>query len=350
VNGYEEFNKLCALADKEKFPIKCTFELTYKCNLRCCHCYVSGEKAREELSKDQIISIMDQLFDMGTRYICFTGGEVFTRTDVWKILEHATELNLKIDIKTNATLIEDEAADRLQSLNPTMIEVSMYGVTKKVFEAVTRKSGSFEAFVEGIHQLHKVQIPLMFIYTPTKLNWQEGRQVKAFAYDMGQKFRLNPYITPLSPNKRENLKYRLGPERMAEVMLEINRRRNGRKPRSLFIKYPKGQIFAFDIGISHIIINPYGEMRPCIEIYEPSYNLAMIPVKEAWKNMVDHIAGYKPGEHYQCSGCHLREVCLQCPGHSYLETGDMNNCVPYLKRAAKWVKEKRGDINDLKVF
>jgi len=339
----EEFNQLCALANKEKIPLKCTFELTYYCNLRCCHCYVSPEGTRKELSIDQIISIMEQLFELGTRYIGFTGGEIFVRSDIWDILEHAANLDMKINIKTNATLIDAEAAERLRDLPVTMMEVSMNGATNEVFEAVTGVAGSFEGFMEGIIQLHKRQIPLMFIYTPTTVNWHEGRMVKAFCYEMGQKFSVNPYITPMSPNRRENLRYRLESEKMAEVMLHVSRRRDGRQSGSLFRDYSKVQFFACDIGKSNTVINPYGEMRPCIEIYEPSHDLLRTPLREAWEGMAAYIAGVKPGKNYHCTNCHLRDVCLQCPGHSCLEMDDMSACIPYLKRAAEWVKEEGGD-------
>jgi len=55
-----------------------TIRVTKACNLRCLHCYVNaGEKLENELSLEEIKSIIDQLAKLKVFSIFFTGGEPF---------------------------------------------------------------------------------------------------------------------------------------------------------------------------------------------------------------------------------------------------------------------------------
>jgi sulfatase maturation enzyme AslB (radical SAM superfamily) len=40
----------------DRLPLSASFEITGKCNLRCIHCYVAGERTKQELKTEQIFS------------------------------------------------------------------------------------------------------------------------------------------------------------------------------------------------------------------------------------------------------------------------------------------------------
>ena len=65
-------------ARERKIPSRVMFELTYRCNFRCLHCYLSPDK-KKELGTEEVFSILCQLKDAGTFHIGFTGGEIFLR-------------------------------------------------------------------------------------------------------------------------------------------------------------------------------------------------------------------------------------------------------------------------------
>ena len=57
-----------------------SIRLTKRCNLRCKHCYANGgENCEQELTLDDIKSILDQLSAMSVSEVFFTGGEPFIR-------------------------------------------------------------------------------------------------------------------------------------------------------------------------------------------------------------------------------------------------------------------------------
>ena len=48
---YQEIN---SLANKNKFPLRAMFELTYRCNFNCVHCYVVADKNKKELKQNRL--------------------------------------------------------------------------------------------------------------------------------------------------------------------------------------------------------------------------------------------------------------------------------------------------------
>ncbi len=57
-------------------PIEAIIELTYRCPLRCKHCYVScGPSRGESFPIDKLIPLLEDLYTYGTRIVELTGGE-----------------------------------------------------------------------------------------------------------------------------------------------------------------------------------------------------------------------------------------------------------------------------------
>ncbi|MFH1381236.1 MAG: radical SAM protein, partial [Candidatus Omnitrophota bacterium] len=93
-------------ARNSKFPLKAMFELTYRCNFRCVHCYVAADKKKKELGIEEVKVILDQLKKAGCFHVGFTGGELFLRKDIFKILNYAKQSGFRISILTNGFLID----------------------------------------------------------------------------------------------------------------------------------------------------------------------------------------------------------------------------------------------------
>jgi len=82
------------------------FELTPRCNLNCVHCYLNQHHASKELSYEEIIEIIDILYEKEVLFLTFTGGDVFVRKDFLDIYMYAKKKGFIIEIYTNGVLIE----------------------------------------------------------------------------------------------------------------------------------------------------------------------------------------------------------------------------------------------------
>lgn len=344
LDKYKFHERLTQRAVEKKIPTRAMFELTYQCNLRCRHCYVVPNDHRKELTTNKIFSILDQLADIGTFFIGFTGGEPLVREDIFDILFYAKNRGFKIILKTNGTLIREEVADRIEELRPNKVDVSLYGVKKETHEGITQIPGSFDATMRGIQLLHERKVPLFIVDIIMTLNYQEVKDVRDLAItQMGEHFRYGTYISPKTTRSREVLDLRLPPleiQKLWDDMIvrpeEIEERNYDEKlVKKEGLKRSHDKLFTCGAGKTEVTINPYGEMKLCLELPEPSCDLLKISFKEAWKILVGYMENIKPGANYECPNCDLRDFCIQCPAKSYLETGDINACVPYFKELAQ---------------
>lgn len=130
------------------------WEITNTCNYYCSYCMFSCEakKYEEELTTEEVKRAIKELKENNFTYIKFTGGEPFTRKDMTEILEYASKLGFDMDISTNASLITDEIARKLKSINFPMVHVSLDGNDKYSHEYV-RGENTFEKTLRGIKYL-----------------------------------------------------------------------------------------------------------------------------------------------------------------------------------------------------
>jgi len=165
--------------------VNAQIELTYGCNLHCVHCYTDcynrPELIRRELGFDDITHILDQLADLGCLWICFTGGEIFMRSDFLDIYAYARRTGFLVTLFTNATLITERLADALAAQPPFSIDISCHGATDETFDRITQVRGSFRRFLAGVRLLLDRGLPVKLKANTMTLNRHELGQLQSLA-------------------------------------------------------------------------------------------------------------------------------------------------------------------------
>src|SRR5206468_1639047 len=128
---FGEFALRRRLGDR-RLPIEGTLETTFRCNLRCAHCYVnepagSREIQAAELPLARLKLLIDEIAEAGTLFLLVTGGEVLVRPDFPELYLHALSRGLLVTVFTNGTLITDAVADLFAEHRPELVEISLYG-------------------------------------------------------------------------------------------------------------------------------------------------------------------------------------------------------------------------------
>lgn len=323
----------------QKIPFEASFELTYRCNLRCRHCYIVPDPHKQELNTNEVIFILDQLAEAGCLQLYLTGGEIFTREDIFKILKVARNKGFNITLSTNGTLINSEAADRIKELGLIWLEISLYGITKETYQAVTQIPGSFKQCLKGIGLLKKRDIPLWLKMTVMRQNVEEFDQIKAFADELGVGFRYGGHIHSRIDGSRIPLSFCLSPEECINLeMKNLNPFEEEKRPK----KTPttKRRFFYCNAGRNSLAITAYGEMNLCISYRLPQYNLREESLYSSWKKLVNFVKLTQPGQNYKCHDCDLFEFCSWCPADGWLEERDLSACIPYFRRLAELRRER----------
>ncbi len=331
---------------QQRVPVQAMIELTYGCNLRCVHCYNPTHTAKDELATIQVKALIDQLAEAGCLNLAFTGGEIFTRRDLFEILAYAKAKGFAVTLLTNATLITPERADRIQVIRPHQVETSIYGATQETYERVTRIPGSFQAFLTGVQLLRERTVSLVIKMPVMTLNQHEVLQAKALVESWGIKFVYCTEIFPRVDGSLEPLQYRLAPEevlRIDDAVQGAQRwRAEGGEEKGESCQAGEG-LFTCMCGKSSLAVTPYGRMNLCVSLPTPQYDLRSGTVAEGWKTLVDLVdrANTTPGDAYECPNCPVQRHCRQGPMNAWLETQTLESCLPYFKELATLEKQTR---------
>ncbi len=164
------------------------WNITYKCNLRCEHCYISASpKPRlPELGLEDNLRIADEIAGHGIPLVVFTGGEPLAVSKFWAIAERlAGREKPKLSLSTNGTLINGERAARLKKLGFAYVGVSLDSLDPKLHDKFRGVRGAWEAAVRGIKASVDAGIPTGLRVTATRWNLKEVPRMVDFAAETG---------------------------------------------------------------------------------------------------------------------------------------------------------------------
>ncbi len=350
--SYHKFwQRIHKSAKEKKFPLRVMFELTYRCNFKCPHCYIPfSYRKYGELKTEEIFSILDQLKDAGCFYLGFTGGEPFVRKDIMDILWYAKRCGFEVIIYTNGSLINKKIAAELQQLRPNKVDITLPGMSRKVFEKITGVIGSREKTFRAIELLNKDQVNLGFKSCLLKENESEMNQIEEFAASLGALHRLDDMLSVCLNGSEEPFKYRaLRMKDERENRIEKSKLSDCQGVESLNCEYSfdKQQLdgtnlFKCGVGQSQVAITPLGELKMCLMIDWPKYKISTSSktqyedLKKTWKRLKELVSNIKLDEDYQCDKCKLESYCKWCPAKSWLYNRTFTRCDPESRRQAEY--------------
>jgi len=320
-------NKILLKSVEKSIPFNVIFELTYKCNEDCIHCYRVLEK-RPELSTEDIYNILEQLAAAGCLNLTFTGGEIFTRIDILDILEYASKQRFSIKLFTNGTLITEQIADNICKLSVHEVHISVYSADAGTHDSITRISGSFVKSIHAIKMFKnrgikvKLKCPLM------KQNVKDYRAVLKMANDLGIICKIDPTITAMSDGSKSTHSLRINKK---DELIQIYS-----DPKlNPYVDYDFDSSPNISDGILPDIpcvaghnlcaISPYGDVSPCIQVSVIAGNLRKDTFANIWYNSekMQQIRSIRESDIVKCNMCKWRSSCGRCPGLALLEDGDI---------------------------
>ncbi len=351
--SYNNFWQRIHRAAKDNgFPLRVMFELTYRCNFFCRHCYVPlsyKEKSKKgELKTKEVFSLLDQLKDIGCFYLGFTGGEPFVREDIIEILWYAKRCGFELIIYTNGSLIDEKIASQLQRLRPNKVDITIPAMSKDAFERISEVSGSRDKAFRAIDLLYKKGVNLGFKSCILTENENEIDQIENFAASLGALHRLDDMLSPRLDGSKEPYKYRGRLKNTLQAtrkddLEECDFDTENLIPNSNDPTRITGPLFTCGVGVSQAAITALGELKMCLMIDYPKYKILKSSLEDAWKKLKELIENIKPDENYQCDKCELEPYCKWCPARGWLENRNFTSCEPESRRQAEIIKKSYED-------
>jgi radical SAM protein with 4Fe4S-binding SPASM domain len=323
-----------------KIPFACHFDLTYRCNLECVHCYVVKED-RPELSASAINDILDQLAKAGTLYLTFSGGEIFTREDLFEIAEYARRLHFALRLMTNGTLVDEQVADRVANLYPDLVSISIYSTAAEIHDNITSVQGSLSRTISAAKMLRDRKIRVRINTVVMRQNVNEYLKVYELAQSIGASFQGDPRVTPKNDGNLSPLRFQINEDDLFRVLAN-----------PIFRSQPEDDITKphFNGGLSDIpcgaghmsfYVSPYGDVSPCIQFPILCGNLRNDSFEKIWYNSPQMLGvrSVAISRLPLCSKCDLLEYCRTCPGLGYIEEGNFRLPSKRVCQEARIIKE-----------
>lgn len=344
------------------------FELTYRCSEKCIHCYnigatrndieQSGRHLFSELDCKDYKRVIDELYEQGLVKVCLTGGDPFSKHEIWEIIEYLHSKEIAFDIFTNGQMLVGNE-ERLADLYPRLVGISIYSALPEVHDRITRIPGSLEKSMTIMEHLSKLAVPLNLKCCVMRPNVKSYRTV----FDIAREYNAVPQIEvnvtdSVSGDKCVSNFLRLTEKEFNVVLRD--------KDVPLYVgpesKYFNGAERKFTdkacgAGQNTICLTPDGDIIPCCTFHYAFGNVRNKSISEILSSKErDWWLTKTLSQYAECARHDYCAYCNLCPGVNYSEHGTplkagSNNCFLAKIRLnlTKQLKEGKDPIADCSI-
>ncbi len=322
-------------------PINVIWEVTYACNLSCSHCLsASGRSLKNELGTKAALKLVDEIADAGILAVMLSGGEPFLRHDIFTILRHVVDANIRLDVATNGLLVTDSLIKDLTKLPLYHMRVSVDGIGA-THDRLRGKKGSYLAACRTIRKLSSAGITVSMNITLNSENLPELDKLIRRAVELGC---TGVFVSNFLPVGRGNFNpgLALSNREMFDASRYL-RKMNEDLDGQLLISSESCFPFLFDrparsrkddpvgcaAGNTTFCIGADGTAYPCPFLRDfPLGNIRKDTIKQLWNqsSVLKNLRGIRKKDVGEpCRSCRYSpEPCgCGCRAAAYLETGNL---------------------------
>lgn len=315
-------------------PLYVAWEITHHCNARCLHCYsASGPdiSGRSELPIGKALDVVDQLADAGVLVLAFSGGEPLMHRHWDLLVGRAVRRGINVNVGSNGSCINDRNADRLKDLGVKSVTISLDSHVPSRHDHFRQLDGLYGKTISAIRRLVARNIRVVVGFTPTRLNWRDGRGVIDLAYELGaDAVNLSEYV----PAGRGTTDLALSASDLHATLLEWMEARKEFAGRMQIIWHDcrvgllvteeeKRKYVGCGAGRLVARIMPDGTLTPCVFLPTPIGTLARDSFETLWSRSLlmqqfrersGHITG-------NCGTCEHLQTCGGCRAVAFAYSG-----------------------------
>jgi len=269
----------------KKVPLFVWFNITNKCNLNCIYCYNRRDSVYNEMTTQEVYSLIDELATCGTKKITFIGGEPLLRDDIGQLISYAKRKRLFTCLTTNGILI-DEKIDKINKLD--LLSISFCDEQKN--SSSSKIPEFFDIVKKSLSYCKRVYISLVLTKSAVE-------NLDSFL-DKAKDCNVKIYVTPLIELKQshedlsfcipERSLYRSTILRLLEEKKRSNTILNSNKYLHHILNWPDSirprKCWA---GVFYCIIDSNGDLYPCLEMIDSkkATNFKAYGFKDAFKQL-----------------------------------------------------------------
>ena len=348
-------------------PYIISWNLTYRCNLACEHCYLDAGGAplvrtenfadRSELGTDECFRVIDEIAAFAPECMTIlTGGEPLLRRDILEIVRRAAERELWVVVGTNGVRITENVARRLAEAGARGLSLSLDALDPDRHDRFRRVRGAWQNTVEGAQILNTTGLPFIVQTTAGSHNLGELDAIADFVHDRLAAKVWNLYF--LVPTGRGQFVSDMTPAQYDEVLASLYRIQQKYNRRMLVnakcaphyiktvlenagaetdpiptdaespglspIRTYSGGAGGCPAGTHYMGIRPNGDVTPCPYLPVFAGNLRGSPLAELWTSSeVFTDIRRRSSLGGRCGACEMNAHCGGCRARAYGMTGDL---------------------------
>ena len=311
--------------------------------------------ALSDLKTDQWLSFFQNLKDLNVLDVSLTGGEPFTRADLFELIDGIISNNMRYNILSNGTLITEKTLKKFEKgkrkIRLDLIQISIDGSKSEIHDK--SRPNSFERAIKALRLLKKSGYPVV---VRTTINRHNLYDLENIAYLLLEDIGLKSFSTndamPIGSGCRNEESVSLNSRETLEAMKIIDRllkrypgritaqagplakikmyteMEHAKKTGETTNRWKMGYLTACGCVFSKIDILHDGTVVPCCML--PGLNIGNIltdSLKEIWQN---HPVMWELRERLKipmntvsgCEDCEWNLFCNgNCPGLAHQLTG-----------------------------
>lgn len=294
-------------------------DLTWRCPLRCIHCYLEGRDGRRraggELGTAEWLKVLEDARRLGVFVLVLSGGDPMARRDFFEILEAARAMRFLVRVKTSGVRMGAATARRIARLGHVIVEVSVHGATPEVHDRVAGVAGAHEKTMAAIRHLKDAGVRVRVFTVAMSCNVAETEEVLARCEDMGVEGQAFVVLHPKTASGP--IDSLVAP--MADRVRLLERLAPG-LPAAMRSPDPRGPLCG--AGHTTLYVSPRGVVQPCA-----TWPLALGDAREGLAAVLAgdtarRVRGLRHADRAGCIGCERLSACPFCPGISFSVHGD----------------------------
>jgi radical SAM protein with 4Fe4S-binding SPASM domain len=268
--------------------------------------------------EDDAIQLLQTLRHYGILLVEFTGGEPLLHPAFRKLLQYALKNFELVSILTNSYYIDEELIEVMREYrHKLIISTTLYSSSQELHDSFCGVKGAFQQTCAKVQLLIKSGIRVRISTVIMPENYAEIESIIALAKKLGAV--LFTYSPVFELGRARGKSWKLSEEQTME--LEQNLKRSIKKW-GKFIQIAPEYIAEWikehgcGAGWRAFVINPLGEVRPCILMpndYIPMGNILRDGFEAVFrKAIVKRLYELKPPSETFCQGCEKLSFCQPC--------------------------------------
>jgi len=334
-------------------PYVVSWNLTYRCNLACEHCYLDAGGTplvgtenfadRSELGTEECFRVIDEIAAFAPECLTIlTGGEPLLRRDILEIVRRAAERELWVVVGTNGVRITENLARRLAEAGARGLSLSLDALDPDRHDRFRKVRGAWHNTVEGAEILGRTGLPFIVQTTAGSHNLGELDAIADFAHDRLAAKVWNLYF--LVPTGRGQFVSDMTPAQYDEVLASLYRIQKKYDRRMLVnakcaphyiktvlenagvpqIRTYSGGAGGCPAGTHYMGIRPNGDVTPCPYLPVFAGSLRSARLTDLWTSSgVFTDIRRRSSLGGRCGACEMNAHCGGCRARAYGMTGDL---------------------------